>query len=162
MVQGTESLGIYRKNIFNPATMDLAIETAEDGTLYLGGTNAYLQSHSADKKLRVALEIIDTMRQIDEENDGTDDSATVDLYIAACNSEHFIFDYDWTVNNRFYEIDNKANWARELCEDCGDIPDNLPVYIRDNIDWDGVADDLLNDYSYCDLDNGNLLIWQEI
>jgi hypothetical protein len=38
-------------------------------------------------------------------------------------------------------------YAKELTKDCGYIPDNLPSYIENNIDWEGVADDLKLDYT---------------
>jgi len=38
-------------------------------------------------------------------------------------------------------------YAEELTKDCGYIPDNLPSYIENNIDWEGVADDLKLDYT---------------
>jgi hypothetical protein len=33
-----------------------------------------------------------------------------------------------------------------MCEELGEIPSNLPFYIENNIDWDGVASDLATDY----------------
>jgi hypothetical protein len=38
-------------------------------------------------------------------------------------------------------------YAEELTKDCGYIRDNLPSYIENNIDWEGVADDLKLDYT---------------
>jgi len=38
-------------------------------------------------------------------------------------------------------------YCEEMCKEVGDIPQNLPWYISDNIDWDGVADELSADYS---------------
>ncbi len=40
-----------------------------------------------------------------------------------------------------------ANYARRESEDLGDEIDDLPVYIRDNIDWEGVAKYLKQDYT---------------
>lgn len=39
------------------------------------------------------------------------------------------------------------DYCREMLEDCGDIPKGLPDYIKNNIDWSGVASDLKHDYS---------------
>ena len=39
-----------------------------------------------------------------------------------------------------------VDYCKELCEDIGDIPKNLPAYIEKNINWEGVADDLFADY----------------
>lgn len=40
-----------------------------------------------------------------------------------------------------------AEYCEQLCEDIGDIPRELPGYIANHIDWDGVADELLTDYT---------------
>jgi arginyl-tRNA synthetase len=45
-----------------------------------------------------------------------------------------------------------TEYAEELCRDIGDTPRNLPWYIDNNIDWEGVADDLKNDYATVDFD----------
>ena len=40
-----------------------------------------------------------------------------------------------------------TDYCRELVEDCDGLPKGLPAYIADNINWDGVADDLRVDYT---------------
>lgn len=46
-----------------------------------------------------------------------------------------------------------SEYARTLVDDLGDVAlDDLPGYIRNNIDWYGVADDLQSDYSCIDID----------
>jgi uncharacterized protein YPO0396 len=40
-----------------------------------------------------------------------------------------------------------VDYCKELCEDIGDIPKNLPAYIENNINWESVAQDLSADYS---------------
>lgn len=42
--------------------------------------------------------------------------------------------------------DHFADYCKEMLQDCGDLPRDLPSYIESNIDWDGVADDLEADY----------------
>lgn len=39
------------------------------------------------------------------------------------------------------------DYAREMVEDLGSIPGDLPAFIRNNIDWSGVAKDLSADYT---------------
>ena len=43
-------------------------------------------------------------------------------------------------------------YARDMVIDCGYLPENLPDFISSNINWEGVADDLLVDYSESDFD----------
>ena len=45
-----------------------------------------------------------------------------------------------------------TEYCKELCEDMGDMPENLPWYIESNIDWDGVACDIKMDYTEVDFD----------
>lgn len=42
-----------------------------------------------------------------------------------------------------------TDYARELLEDCGDIPRNLPDYIK--IDWDATAENIRVDYTACEI-----------
>ena len=44
-----------------------------------------------------------------------------------------------------------TDYLIELVYDIGDLPKDLPGYIENNIDWDGVCDDLKMDYSECEI-----------
>lgn len=44
------------------------------------------------------------------------------------------------------------DWAENECKGMGLIPNDLPFFIESNIDWDGVKDDLLQDYTSLDFD----------
>jgi hypothetical protein len=48
--------------------------------------------------------------------------------------------------------DHFEEYARELVEEIGDLPKGLPAYIENNIDWEGVADDIKQDYTGIDFD----------
>lgn len=54
---------------------------------------------------------------------------------------------EWDYGIIFISEDKFEDYCKELLEDIGDLPPNLPAYIEDNIDWAGVADDLRVDYS---------------
>lgn len=43
------------------------------------------------------------------------------------------------------------DYAKELCEDIGALPTDLLGFIANNIDWEGVADDIRIDYTSADL-----------
>lgn len=43
-------------------------------------------------------------------------------------------------------------YVREFVEDCGYIPSDLPGFISNNIDWDGVAEDMKVDYTCVNFD----------
>lgn len=38
-------------------------------------------------------------------------------------------------------------YCKQLCQDCGYIPSDLPAFIENNIDWDAVSSDLMVDYT---------------
>ena len=45
-----------------------------------------------------------------------------------------------------------TEYFQEMLYDIGDLPKDLPFYIENNIDWKGVTDDLLMDYSEVEID----------
>lgn len=53
---------------------------------------------------------------------------------------------DWYPLHLIHE-DYFTDYAQQLVKDVGDIPNELPWYIQSNIDWEGVADEIKNDYS---------------
>lgn len=59
---------------------------------------------------------------------------------------------EWQYGAFFVRDSYWTDYCEELVKDIGDIPDNLPGYIENNIDWDGVAEDLQADYSDYDFD----------
>jgi len=59
---------------------------------------------------------------------------------------------DWHYGATLIRESYFTNYCRDLVQDIGDLPRELPAYIEDNIDWDGVADDLQVDYTSVDFD----------
>ena len=51
-----------------------------------------------------------------------------------------------------------VEYCREMLDDIGDLPKALPWYIENNIDWNGVAEDLKVDYIEVDFAGENYLI----
>lgn len=58
-----------------------------------------------------------------------------DIEAATSNGEAFIAESYFT------------DYCKQLCEDIGYLPKDLPGFIENNINWDGVADELKADYS---------------
>lgn len=54
---------------------------------------------------------------------------------------------DWQYGAMFISEDYFTDYAEELVKDVGYIPADLPEWIKDNINWDGVADALKVDYT---------------
>jgi hypothetical protein len=61
---------------------------------------------------------------------------------------------DWEYGETLIREDYFVEYCKDLVKDTGDIPSNLPWYIENHIDWDGVADELKVDYMEVDF-NGN-------
>lgn len=60
--------------------------------------------------------------------------------------------YGETLIRRSYWVD----YVRELLEDCGDIPKNIPWYV--SIDWEATAKNIEADYAEVDFDGVEYLI----
>lgn len=59
---------------------------------------------------------------------------------------------DWKYGETVIRDSYFTDYAEELCKDIGDMPKELPWYIANHIDWDGVADELKADYTSIDYD----------
>jgi len=65
---------------------------------------------------------------------------------------------DWDYGAMLIHYDYFSEYAKELVKDIGDLPKDLPWYIESNIDWDGVADDLMSDYTSIELGGQTYLV----
>lgn len=54
---------------------------------------------------------------------------------------------DWEYGETLIHEDYFTKYAEELVKDCDVIPENLPYWIADAIDWEKVADSLKPDYT---------------
>lgn len=59
---------------------------------------------------------------------------------------------DWDFGCTLIRDSYFTEYAEELCKDIGDIPQDLPWYIANHIDWDGVASEIKQDYTIVDFD----------
>ena len=53
---------------------------------------------------------------------------------------------DWAYGEALINESYFTKYTEELCKDIGDIPSELPWYIANHIDWDGVAEEIKLDY----------------
>lgn len=65
--------------------------------------------------------------------------------IDECNSYNSDTEYGAALINEDYWVD----YVKELCEDCGDVPRDLPHYIA--IDWEQTAENIRADYVSIDV-----------
>ena len=74
--------------------------------------------------------------------------------------DEFIEDFDVSTIENFEDMyqgqwDSGGQFAKSICEDCGDIPRNIPSYIESAIDWEKVWDNALS-YDYTELLVGHI------
>lgn len=58
---------------------------------------------------------------------------------------------DWKYGVTFIREDHFAEYAEELVKDLGYIPEDLPSWIANHIDWDEVAEEVKEDYTEFEL-----------
>lgn len=63
---------------------------------------------------------------------------------------------DWTYGATLIRRSYFVDAMRELCQDIGDVPEDLPAYLE--IDWQKTADNLEADYTSVDFDGQEYLI----
>ena len=59
---------------------------------------------------------------------------------------------DWNYGATLIRDDYFEQYAKQLVQDIGDLPVEIPSYIENNIDWEGVASDIQADYTSVDFD----------
>ena len=74
--------------------------------------------------------------------------------------DEFIEDFDISTIENFEDMyqgqwDSGGQFAKSICEDCGDIPRNIPSWIESAIDWEKVWDNGLS-YDYTELSDGHI------
>ena len=105
---------------------------------------------------RDVIERIEELESLTEDNDvlredNDDELAALEALAEQC-SEVPDWEYGETLIRRSYFVD----YCKELCEDCGYIPRDLPAFIE--IDWQKTADNLEVDYTTVDFDGVEYLI----
>jgi len=65
---------------------------------------------------------------------------------------------DWDCGATLINEDYFEEYCEELCKDIGDIPSDLPWYIANHIDWEGVAEEIKQDYGTVEFDGQTFYI----
>ena len=89
----------------------------------------------------------DTESKWDETEEGQEYKALVSL-----RDELESYCDDWKYGVWLIRESYWVEYCEELCEDIGEIPSNLPWYIANHIDWEGVAREIKVDYTEADFD----------
>lgn len=84
-------------------------------------------------------------------------------YWLVCEQEGDILDCDDFAERNPQVVDDLEQWAEELMEDIGYLPTDLPWLVRNHIDFDGIAEELLNsDYSSIEKEDGSFIIYRNV
>ena len=59
---------------------------------------------------------------------------------------------DWKYGVTLIRDSYFTEYAEELCKDIGELPKELPWYIANHIDWEGVAEEIKVDYTSAEFD----------
>ena len=65
---------------------------------------------------------------------------------------------DWLYGAQLISEDYFTEYCEEFCKDIGDIPQELPWYIANHIDWDAVAGEIKADYTEVDFDGATYYV----
>jgi hypothetical protein len=85
-------------------------------------------------------------------SDGADELAS----LTALADEASQYSEDWSYGSTLIRRSHFTDYCKELLEDCGDLPKNLPSYIE--IDWEATARNLEVDYTPVDFGGVEYLI----
>lgn len=96
-------------------------------------------------------DIIERIEELEEEEEDFDENSEELEALKSLASEAEGCG-DWGYGEALIRESYFSEYCEELCKDIGDIPKDLPYYIANNIDWDGVASDLKADYTEVDFD----------
>ena len=101
-------------------------------------------------------EIDDTNVEIDQAKQELEDWKESNLEeletLKSLAEESSCFAPDWEYGATLIRESYFTEYCEDLCKDIGDIPSELPWYISNHIDWDGVAREIKMDYTEVDFD----------
>lgn len=122
--------------------------------------NDFVEQFNEDEE-NEELEEITSFSEVDFENDDFLDQYNYDIEDYR-NIESFCEDLesspDFTYGESVIHEDYFTEYAEAFVKSCGYIDYNLPYWIENNIDWDGVADEIKQDYMKIDFEGESYFI----
>lgn len=106
-------------------------------------------------------EIVDAWNDFCEEGKEVEDISGVDLENADFQNEIYLEEYE-EVKEYYEELENTPDfiygvtvihesywieYVQEFIKDCGYLPKDIPWWLEDHIDWEGVASEVAQDYT---------------
>ena len=104
-------------------------------------------------------DIIERIEELENDIESLDDDDKDELEILkALAGEASDCSSDWQYGATLIRESYFTEYCEDFCKDIGDIPSELPWYIANHIDWDGVAREIKMDYSEVDFDGVSYFI----
>ena len=129
---------IEYKEFLEQEILDAYIAWAEDA-------NDFKEEDAEDLEIP---DDFDSIEFIDEEAFTIGIQDTIDEYEAIKDFVEQLEGYgDFEHGESIISEDYFEQYCEEFIKDCGYIPNDLPAFIENNINWDGVADDMKQDYT---------------
>lgn len=102
-----------------------------------------------DEDVIDSREIIERIAYLEgfEDEDLDEDEAEELKNLLALQNEAEGYSDDWQYGSTLIRESYFVEYCKEMLQDIGDLPKDLPWYIESNIDWEGVAEDLKVDYT---------------
>ena len=102
-----------------------------------------------DEDVIDSREIIERIAYLEgfEDEDLDEDEAEELKNLLALQNEAEGYSDDWQYGSTLIRESYFVEYCKEMLQDIGDLPKDLPLYIESNIDWEGVAEDLKVDYT---------------
>src|SRR5699024_9026179 len=124
--------------------------------------NDYLEDHNTNVDEDEQMEEITTFGEVDTALEGFYEryGEEIEEYeaIEQCCEELEQYAPDVLYGEAVINEDYFEEYCKELVKDIGYLPDNLAACIENNIDWEGVADDLRVDYTEIEYNGNNYLV----
>ena len=87
-----------------------------------------------------------------DETDFECDTLAYEYQTLKALTEQLVDVQDWKYGATLIHEDYFTEYCKGMLEDCGSIPKDLPWYIENHIDWEGVAKGLKMDYYKVEFD----------
>lgn len=100
------------------------------------------------------IDLVDDEYRNEVDNDRIEEYKGLTDFIEELEEYSEDFEYGASIIHEDYWVE----YYEELCKDIGEIPKDLPWYISNHIDWDGVASEITADYTQVEYEGDNYYI----
>lgn len=147
IINVTKGCSVFRHA--NYADSDFLGIRTDEGQYVFSGHEVF-DNFPLEKKLEVLSNLIINARMC-EEDELYSGEFTGDIFLSIAENEQILsLSYsDFSSPMRIEVVTSYlGEWAKDFCTDVGYMSRDIPAFIANNIDWDGVAQELIIDYNH--------------